>query len=309
MLNQLNLATRPSALARWQTGHVIQLIQTRWGNLTCKEQVITTKGDLDMAKSLPEIGGKGLFTYELEKALQEKRVHAVVHSLKDLPTEEIPGLIIGAIPQRADARDVLICPKGLTLEKLPADAVIGTSSNRRLAQILAYRPDLQVRPIRGNIDTRIRKALGGEYDAILLAAAGVVRLGLEKHITQYLPLEVMLPAPGQGALAVQCRKGDKDTLILLNAIDHAETRRAVSAERVFLSALGGGCSLPIGALAEVRGEEIRLRGVITAPDGSKVISLSASGGDPMQVGQELAQKAFDLGAQAYLPKGTAEKMK
>jgi hydroxymethylbilane synthase len=309
MNSELIFATRPSALARWQTSYVIQELRTRWENLICEELVITTQGDRDLNTSLPEIGGKGLFTYELEHALGEGRVHAAVHSLKDLPTEDVPGLTIGAIPQRADMRDVLICPDNLTLDELPIGAVVGTSSNRRQAQLLAFRPDLQVKPIRGNIDTRIRKVLEGQYDVIVLAAAGVIRLGLQKHITQYLPIETMLPAPGQGALAVQCRADDEQTQLLLKAIDHRYTRLAVSAERAFLSALGGGCSLPVGALAEVQGEEITLRGVIAAPDSSQVISLSTSGNDPVLLGQELAHKALDLGARAYIPQDSIGELK
>ncbi|HSF81345.1 MAG TPA: hydroxymethylbilane synthase [Anaerolineales bacterium] len=309
MNSTLTFATRPSALARWQTGYIIEQLRERWPDLYCDEVVITTQGDRDLDTTLPEIGGKGLFTYELEQALRAGRVHAAVHSLKDLPTEDTPGLRLGAIPSRADIRDVLICPAKLTLDKLPVGAVVGTSSNRRQAQLLAFRPDLQVKPIRGNIDTRIRKVLEGQYDAIILAAAGVTRLGLEKHIAEYLPFEIMLPAPGQGALAVQCRANDRQTQVLLKAIDHEHTRLAVSAERAFLSALGGGCSLPVGAMAEVQGEEIMLRGVIAAPDGSHTISLSASGNDPVLLGQELAHKALEQGARAYIPPDSIEELK
>jgi hydroxymethylbilane synthase len=296
----LIFATRPSALARWQTSYVIQELRTRWENLTCGELVITTQGDRDLNTALPEIGGKGLFTYELEQSLREGRVHAAVHSLKDLPTEDAPGLTIGAILKRADVRDVLICPANLTLDELPAGAVVGTSSNRRQAQLLSYRPDLQVKPIRGNIDTRIRKVLEGQYDCILLAAAGIIRLSLQKHITQYLPTETMLPAPGQGALAVQCRSDDEQTKLLLKAIDHRYTRLAVNAERAFLSGLGGGCSLPVGALAEVQDEQITLQGVIAALDGTQALTLSATGSNPVMLGQKLAHKALEAGAQAYI---------
>ena len=306
MDSALIFATRPSALARWQTSYVIQELKTRWQKLICEELVIPTQGDRDLSTSLPEIGGKGLFTYELEQALRDGRVHAAVHSLKDLPTEALAGLTIGAVPQREDARDVLISPSGLTLERLPAGSVIGTSSNRRQAQLLAFRADLKVKPIRGNIDTRLRKLLEGQYDAIILAAAGVLRLGLQEHITEYLPFETMLPAPGQGALAVQCRQDDNQTLTTLGAIEHSPTRRAVEAERAFLSALGGGCSLPVGALAEVQGQAITLRGVIAAPDGSQAIHLTASGRDPVLLGQELAREALDQGAQAFISQGTFE---
>jgi len=305
MSSRLIFATRPSALARWQTAHIIQELQVYWKGLICEQVVITTEGDRTLDVSLPEIGGKGLFTSELERALQEGRVHAAVHSLKDLPTEEAPGLTLGAISEREDVRDVLICPAGTTLENLPRGARLGTSSNRRRAQLLAYRPDLLVESIRGNVDTRIRKVKEGQYDAILLAAAGVTRLGLQEHITEYIPLDAMLPAPGQGALAVQCRLTDNDTLQLLKAVDHASTRLAVSAERAFLSALGGGCALPVGAMAEVEGGEIRLQGVVASPDGSRILRLTATGCDPLQLGQALAEEALDQGARAYLaPEGS-----
>jgi len=300
MNSTLIFSTRPSALARWQTSYAIRQIQAQWENLICKEIVITTKGDRDLTTALPEIGGKGLFTYELEQALRERRVHAAVHSLKDLPTDEAPGMTIGAIPQRADVRDVLVSPAGLTLEELPNGAVIGTSSIRRQAQILAYRPDLRIQPIRGNIDTRIRKAQEGQYDAILLAAAGIIRLGLQEHITQYLPLDIMLPAPGQGALAIQCREDDDETLRLLSAIEQPATRQATSAERAFLSGLGGGCSLPIGALAEIHGGAITLQGIVASPDGNQILRLTATGDDPILVGQDLAQQAFKRGARAFI---------
>jgi hydroxymethylbilane synthase len=299
MASHLIFATRPSPLARWQTGYIIQNLQSKWRDLVCKEQIISTRGDQVLDISLPEIGGKGLFTYELETALKDGRVHAAVHSLKDLPTEEPPGLEIGAIPERADPRDVLICPAGKSLDELPAGSVIGTDSNRRRAQLLAYRPDLEVSPIRGNVDTRIRKTIKGEYDAIILAAAGVTRLGMQEHITQYLPLEVMLPAPGQGALAVQCRAGDGETLGLLQAIDDPETRLAVSAERAFLSVLGGGCSLPVGALAVVEISKILLYGVVGAPDGSRHTRFSMSGSDPVELGRSLARIALDQGARDF----------
>lgn len=300
-------ATRPSALARWQTAHVIQALCAQQDALICIEQIITTQGDRDLNTALPEIGGKGLFTYELEQALRAGQVHLAVHSLKDLPTAAVPGLQIAAVLERADPRDVLICPRGWALQDLPPGAVVGTSSNRRSAQLLAYRPDLRVLPIRGNVETRIHKARAGQYDAIVLAAAGVLRLGLQHHITQYLPFDIVLPAPGQGALAVQCRADDVPTQQRLQAIDHRPTRLAVSAERAFLAALGGGCSLPVAALATLQGTEITLRTLIAAADGRPVIALSASGSDPLLLGQGLAQQAFALGARAYLPLDSAEK--
>ncbi|MGD2156496.1 MAG: hydroxymethylbilane synthase [Anaerolineales bacterium] len=295
-MTTLTFATRPSKLARWQTHYVCQQLQLAWDELVCEQSVITTKGDRVLNKPIPEIGGKGLFTYELEQALRDGHVDAAVHSLKDLPTENAPGLTVGVIPERADPRDTLICPAGDTLEELPSGARVGTSSVRRRAQLLAIRPDLQVLPLRGNVDTRLRKVNEGQYDAIILAAAGVTRLELKKNIAQYLTFDFMLPAPGQGALAVQCREDDVQTLSILRAIDHPPTRLAVTAERAFLAALGGGCSLPVGALATVKGNQIELQGVIVSPDGSETLRLQDTHTDPHKLGQELAQQAFTKGA-------------
>ena len=300
MASRMIFATRPSALARWQTNYIIQELRHHWQDLDCEELVITTQGDRSLDTALPDIGGKGLFTQELEQALLDGRVHAAVHSLKDLPTDDVEGLKIGAIPVRADRRDVLVCPAGHTLDEIPAGAVVGTSSNRRRAQLLAYRQDLSIESIRGNIDTRIRKAQQGHYAAILLAAAGVSRLGLQELITQFLPLEIMLPAPGQGALAVQCRAIDQDTLRFLNVINHLETVQAVCCERAFLAALGGGCSLPVGAIAQVDAGEIRLQGVVASLDGRRTLRLSTTGTDPIRVGQALAQECLDRGAREYI---------
>ena len=300
MTKKLIFATRPSALARWQTKHIIQLLGNSITDLECQEVVITTKGDQVIDQPLPEIGGKGLFTHELEGALRDGSVDAAVHSLKDLPTEDAPGLTIAAITRRADVRDVWICPAGHNLDELPAEAVVGTSSTRRAAQLLAYRPDLLVKPIRGNVDTRLRKVLQGDYDAIILAAAGITRLEKDEHITQYLPLEIMLPAPGQGALAVQCRTDDLETLNTLRILDHKPTRLAVVAERAYLEALGGGCSLPVGAMGIVDEERITLRGTVAAPDGSQVIHVADQGTDPQALGNNLAQSALAQGANRLL---------
>lgn len=297
---KLTFATRPSALARWQTNYIAKKLGAAWEDLHCEQVIIKTQGDRILDKPLPEVGGKGLFTHELEAALCDGRVDVAVHSLKDLPTEDSPGLSIGLIPARADARDVLIFPGGDSIDELPQGAVVGTSSNRRGAQLLAYRPDLSLKSIRGNVDTRLRKVSTDEYDAIVLAAAGVTRLGLQEQISQYLPYELMLPAPGQGALAVQCRTGDDETLNILRVLEHPPTRQAVTAERAFLAALGGGCALPVGALARVRQDEIELRGVIASPDGAKIQRLSATHTDPTQVGNELAQQALAQGAGVLL---------
>jgi hydroxymethylbilane synthase len=293
---KLTFATRPSALARWQTQHVIQLLQAAWPGLECDEHVIATTGDRIIDRPLPEIGGKGLFTSELENALLAGEVHAAVHSLKDLPVEDSAGIVVAAIPERESAFDVLISTEGKTLSNLPEGARVGTCSLRRTAQVLALRPDLNIIPLRGNVDTRVRKVLDGEYDAIILAYAGVARLGLQAHITETLPLNVMLPAPGQGALAVQCRADDLETIQYLSAIHDPITSASVRAERAFLGALGGGCSLPVGAFAQKNNDQIILTGGVISADGKQAIRLSAVDKQPQELGERLAQFVLERGA-------------
>ncbi len=296
-MDKLICATRPSALALWQTAHVGALLRAQWPHLVWTQEVITTKGDTTLDTPLPEIGGKGLFTLELEQALLSGQVDVAVHSFKDLPTEMSPGLTVAVIPARADARDVLICPAGISLMDLPEGAVVGTSSTRRAAQVLAARPDMHIKPLRGNVDTRIRKVVAGEYDAIILAAAGVQRLKLQAHITEYFSVEQMTPAPGQGALAVQCREGDAETLRLLAPIDDPAAHQAVLAERAFLDALGGGCSLPVGAYATLEENgSLFLYGVVVAPDGHKLYYLSDHGEDPQALGAQLGERMLAAGA-------------
>jgi hydroxymethylbilane synthase len=293
---RLIFATRSSALARYQTSHVIRLLQAAWPDLECQEQIITTQGDRVVDQPLPEIGGKGVFTSELESALLVGEVDAAVHSLKDLPVEETPGITIAAVPAREAAFDVLISANGQTLANLPEAARVGTSSPRRGAQLLACRPDLTILPLRGNVDTRLRKLMSGEYDAIILAAAGLTRLGLQGQITEVLPLDVMLPAPGQGALAIQCRAGDKETLELLTAIHDPLTFAAVTAERTFLAELGGGCSLPVGAFAQKNDGQIILTGGVVSVDGKQAIRLSAVDKEPNELGKRLAHFVLERGA-------------
>jgi hydroxymethylbilane synthase len=300
---RLIFATRPSALARWQTQWVINTLRNIHHDLECEEKIITTQGDKVLDKPLPEIGGKGLFTQELESELLSGAVQCAVHSLKDLPVENPVGLTIGCIPARAEARDALISKNGFTLAALPSGAAVGTSSLRRSAQLLARRPDLHIESLRGNVDTRLRKALEGQYDAIILAGAGLTRLGLEKHVTEWLPFDMMLPAPGQGALAVQCRADDQTTLDLLALLEDEPTRKAVAAERAFLSGLGGGCSVPVAAYAKIAGEqrlEIRLTGLVISEDGRKAVQVNRTGTDPQLLGNELAQRAIAQGAHEIL---------
>jgi hydroxymethylbilane synthase len=293
---QLTFATRPSALARWQTRCLIQLLQAAHPGLDCREYVINTTGDHVLERPLHEIGGKGLFTSELEEALLTGRVDAAVHSLKDLPVEETPGIMVAAIPVRESAHDALVSAESWTLSELPEGARVGTCSLRRTAQLLARRPDLTILPLRGNVDTRVRKALNGEYDAVVLAQAGLKRLGLHSHIREVFPLEVMLPAPGQGALAVQCRAYDTATIQLLSAIHDSLTAAAVTAERAFLSGLGGGCSLPVGAFAEKNDGAIILTGAVISTDGKQAIRLSAVDNEPYRLGERLADLVLERGA-------------
>ncbi len=296
---KLIFATRPSKLARWQTQWVINALQMLHPTLECDEKIITTQGDKILDKPLPEIGGKGLFTQELESELLSGAVHCAVHSLKDLPVENPTGLTIGCIPSRAEVRDALISANGYTIATLPNGASVGTSSLRRSAQILSLRPDLSIQSLRGNVDTRLRKALDGQYDAIILAGAGLTRLGLENHVTEWLSLDVMLPAPGQGALAVQCRADDPSTLDLLAALEDASARKAVTAERVFLSGLGGGCSVPVAAHATVE-SLIRLTGLVISEDGRKIVKVTGQGNDAMALGNSLARQAIAQGADEIL---------
>jgi len=300
---KLIFATRPSALARWQTQWVIAALQKVHPDLICEEKIITTQGDKILDRPLPEIGGKGLFTQELESELLNSDVHCAVHSLKDLPVENPVGLTVGCIPARAEVRDALISAHGYTLSTLPTNASIGTSSLRRASQILSIRPDLHTESLRGNVDTRLRKALDGQYDAIILAGAGLTRLGLDKHVTEWLSLDVMLPAPGQGALAIQCRANDQTTINLLAKLEDDSTRKAVTAERAFLSGLGGGCSVPVASYAKVEGQKskvITLTGLVSSIDGKRTVKVSGEDNDALELGKRLANEAIAQGAYEIL---------
>ncbi len=297
-MSALHFGTRGSKLALWQTEHVLLML-----SLGTKPMIIQTKGDRVLDMPLPLIGGKGLFTAELEAALHANTIQCAVHSLKDLPTEQPDGLALGAILQRAPAGDVLISRSGKKLSELPKNATIGTSSNRRAAQLLRARPDLRLLDIRGNVDTRIQKALDkdGPYDAILLAHAGLERLGYGAHITEILPFHVMLPAPGQGAIAVQCRDEAwiKEKLSLIH---HIPTAQAVTAERAFLAALGGGCSLPLAAHASITDKTLTLTARVLSVDGARCIEVTgtASPTNAEALGAQLADEAKAQGATELL---------
>jgi hydroxymethylbilane synthase len=296
------VGTRGSPLAVAQTEKACELLEEAWPGLVCELRAIVTQGDRTQSSGepLPEIGGKGLFTAELEHALRNGEIDLAVHSLKDLPTEEVDGVDIGAVCLREDARDCLVSRSGKPLRGLTEGAVVGTSSLRRSAQLRALRPDLEVRSVRGNVETRIRKARGGAFDAVLLAAAGIKRLGLEREVAEWLDADVMLPAPGQGALALQCRAGDDPTLELLEAVDDAVARAATTAERWFLRALGAGCTAPVAARAEAAdGGAVRLTGLVASPDGREIVRVSGDG-EPEEVGERLARDALRAGAGTIL---------
>jgi hydroxymethylbilane synthase len=262
----LRIATRASRLALVQVDFVTEALRVAHPDLQVEVVEVNTEGDRDRQTPLRVLGGRGVFVKAVEDALLDGRADVAVHSLKDVPTEEVPGLTIAAIPQRADPRDVLVASEGRSLAELPAGARVGTSSQRRSALLRALRPDLEIVEIRGNVDTRIQKVHDGEADAAILAASGMDRLGRLNEATQTFDAMEFLPAPGQGALGVQCRSDDSDTLELLAALDHAETRAAVEAERGLLSALGSGCSLPVGAYATISGDLLALRGMLAQSD-------------------------------------------
>ncbi|MEZ4866455.1 MAG: hydroxymethylbilane synthase [Caldilineaceae bacterium] len=308
MKTSVILGTRTSELALWQTNHIIAQLQAAWPTLQCKLEPFVTQGDRTQAqgKPLPAIGGKGLFTAELEEALRTAAIDLAVHSLKDLPVEDSPGLTLGAITSRADVRDALVARAGWTLATLPQGAVVGTSSTRRAAQLLAARPDLIIRSIRGNVGTRVRKVMAGEYDATVLAVAGLERLGLLDQASEILPLPIMLPAPGQGALAVQCRADDEATLALLAAINDSRVRAAVDAERAFLHELGGGCSAPVAAYAQPvpNTDALTLDALVGAADGQHMIRIVIDGQDET-IGVEAARQALAQGAALLLTQSAA----
>jgi hydroxymethylbilane synthase len=300
----LVFGTRGSALARYQTALVAAGLQNIFADLVIQTITFSTQGDNELHKPLPEIGGKGLFTAELEAALHSKTIDLAVHSLKDLPIEDSPGLTIGAVLPRENPADVLVSRQGYKLDTLPSSAAVGTSSLRRRAQLLAYRPDVNIIPLRGNVDTRVKKAMDadGPYDAIILAAAGLKRVGLAEHISQQLPFDLMLPAPGQGAIVAQCRANDEATLTKLAQLNHPASQQAVLAEREFLAALGSGCSIPVGALGQIHDETLTLQGIIAAPDGRQVIRVSHTGPatEAESAGRALAQRALAQGARDIL---------
>ncbi|MDX1523912.1 MAG: hydroxymethylbilane synthase [Anaerolineae bacterium] len=295
------IGSRRSKLAQIQSHLVRDMLLAAWDEVTVTIELFDTRGDLNRHDPLPKIGGKGLFTAELEAALREGKIDLAVHSLKDLPVEDSPGLTILAIPKRAATEDVLIARHASRIAELPAGAVVGTSSLRRASQILALRPDLQIKDIRGNVDTRLRKVTdpGYGYDATLLAQAGLNRLGYATAPHGHpIPHREMLPAPGQGALAVQGRANDPAMVAYLAPLDDTATRAAVTAERAFFAGLGGGCSLPVAALGQVEGADLHLQALVASPDGAQVVRVAGRGSitEAEALGQRLTAEAVSQGA-------------
>ena len=303
MTQTLRIATRKSQLALWQAEHVAALLREAHPGLQIELVPLLTQGDRIQDRSLAAIGGKGLFIKELEVAIEDLRADIAVHSMKDVPADLPRGLTISAVLKRADPRDALVTTSGIArIEDLPRGAIVGTSSLRRQAQLYALRPDLSIQSLRGNVDTRIRKLDADGMDAIVLACAGLVRLGLESRITARLDPKVCLPAVTQGVIGIECRANDVRTAGLLQALEDAATRRVMDAERAFAARLGGSCQSPIAAYAELDADRITLRGLVAEPDGSRLLRDTESGSaeNPAELGRQLAERMLAAGAEPLL---------
>jgi hydroxymethylbilane synthase len=295
---RLRIGSRGSQLALWQANHISALLSERGHKIEL--EIIKTTGDKITDVALAKVGTKGMFTKEIEEALAEGRIDLAVHSLKDLPTDVSAGFEIAAVTTRENPCDVLCSCKYNSIENLQRGARVGTSSLRRQAQLKAVRPDLDIYPLRGNVDTRLRKLEAGEYDAIILAAAGLNRLGKVEFVKQIIAPQIMCPAAGQGALGIEIRAGDSVTRRHLTFLDDATTRAATTCERALLNHLGGGCQVPIGALAEVRSGGLHLDAIVADPDGTKILRESRDGTDPVQLGESVGETLLQRGGNAIL---------
>lgn len=302
MKAKLTIGTRQSLLALWQSNHIATLLREKYPECEVVLKKIVTKGDRILDVPLAQIGGKGLFTKEIETELADGTIDLAVHSLKDMPTVLPEGLCLTAITERANVGDAFVSNKYASFEELPLGAVIGTSSLRRKAQLLATRPDLQIMDLRGNVDTRLRKLDEGLYDAIILAAAGLERLGHGDRITALIPPDVCLPAVGQGALAIEARTADDEVRSMLEFLNDLPTKQSTDAERAFLGLLEGGCQVPIGVHADVAGEQIKIEAIIAALDGSTVLrdTITGKAENAVALGQQLGKKMLAAGGQEIL---------
>lgn len=311
MKQKLVIGTRGSKLALWQAQHIAACLRERYPEIAIELKHMVTTGDRILDVPLAKIGGKGLFTKELEVAMLSGEIDLAVHSLKDMPTELPEGLVLAAVTDRVDPGDALISPQYKTLDNLPAHARVGTSSLRRKAQLLNVRPDLTIVDLRGNLDTRLKKLTTEKLDAILLAVAGLRRLGWDEHITQVLPQDICLPAVGQGALAIEAREDDPETLALLAFLNHEPTRQATLAERTFLAEVEGGCQIPIGVYGEIKATgQLSLQAVIMSPDGQEAVhdAIDGSPADASLLGHTLAVRMLDNGGREILAKLFAGEM-
>lgn len=305
----LRLGTRGSPLALWQSRHVAERLEAAHAGLRVELRIIRTAGDDGQKADVPLTRGegKGLFVREIEEALSAGEIDLAVHSLKDLPTEQPPGLVVTAILERADPRDALLTRDGLELDALAEGTLVATGSPRRRCQILHHRPDLRMTLVRGNVDTRVRKLREGTFGAMVLASAGIARLGITAVPFRPIPLAVSLPAPGQGAIAVETRADDARTRGALDVLDHESTARCVGAERAFLAALGGGCLAPAAAHARIEGSRMTIEAMVGDPDGRRLVRRSIEGGagDGDALGDALARTLLGLGGDAILREARA----
>jgi hydroxymethylbilane synthase len=300
-VKHLRIGTRGSLLAKWQAEFVRkQLFQV--AGVETEIIIVKTSGDKLQTSSLSQIGGKGIFIKELEDALLEETVDIAVHSVKDIPTEMQPGLSFPAICHREDVRDCLVSNSGASLSNLRQGARVGTGSLRRQAQLLHLRPDLDIRDLRGNVDTRLRKVESGEYDAVVLAKAGLDRLGATHRISEILGPNICMPAVGQGAIGVECRAADNGTSEILDKLNHPETRNAIIAERTLLSLLQGGCQVPVGAWARVERDELVMEACVCSVDGKQYVKQRATAppDQPRPLGEQMARLLINAGAQNIL---------
>ncbi len=294
----LRIGSRGSQLALWQANHISDLLRQQGHEVEL--EIIKTTGDKILDVALAKVGTKGMFTKEIEEAIEAGRVDLAVHSLKDLPTELAGPFEIAAITKRVDPRDAFLSVKYDSIEALPQGAKVGTSSLRRQAQLMQVRPDLKIFPLRGNVDTRVRKLEEGEYDAIILAAAGLTRLGKTQLVKQVIPVDVMCSAAGQGALGIEIRKGDVRMREILAFLNDSKARAATICERALLNQLGGGCQVPIGAYAEVKDGTIHLTAICAHPDGSKLLREKQTGNDPVELGERTGKILLGRGADKIL---------
>jgi hydroxymethylbilane synthase len=295
---RLRIGSRGSQLALWQANHISDLLRQRGHQIEI--EIIKTTGDKITDVALAKVGTKGMFTKEIEEALADGRVDLAVHSLKDLPTNIPLGFEVAAITKRENPRDVFCSYRYGGIDDLPQGGRVGTSSLRRQAQLRALRPDLKIHPLRGNVDTRLRKLEAGEFDAVILAAAGLNRLGKTEFVRQVIPAAIMCPAAGQGALGIEIRAGDSATRQHLTFLEDRAARATTTCERALLNKLGGGCQVPIGAFAEVRDGGLHLEAIVADPDGSKVIRESRDGSDPVQLGELVGDALLRRGGEEIL---------